>query len=78
MSIFYSHQVPSSRTIAERLRPLLQTAGRAILAALRTMHCSIVAAKQRRLARELMLHDLGEHPGASPRAPLILGDKWDF
>ncbi len=79
MSIFYSHHhAPSPQAMAERLRPLLRTAGCAIWATLRIMHRSIVAAKQRRLARELMLRDLGEPHGAAPQAPLILGDKWDF
>jgi len=63
-------------------------------AAFRTIHESIVAAKTRRLQRELMFHDdlgsesldeiVGDRPlGAEefaklPQRPMVLGDKWDF
>jgi hypothetical protein len=53
--------------------------------ALKTMHAAIVAAKTRRLERELMFHaDLGDEPFDEqhirkiPQRPMILGDKWDF
>ena len=65
-----------------------------LAAALRTIHESIVAARTRRLQRELTFHGdlgsesldeiVGERPlGAEevaklPRRPMILGDKWDF
>ena len=52
---------------------------------LKTIHEAIVAAKTRRLQRELMFHaDLGDEPfcgqdiGKVPQRPMILGDKWDF
>jgi len=65
-----------------------------LVAALKTIHQAIVAAKTRRLQRELMFHrDLGsesldeivgdrpltaEEIAKLPRRPTILGDKWDF
>ena len=58
-------------------------------AVLKTIHEAIVAAKTRRLQRELMFHaDLGEASRGEPfgeqdirkipQRPMILGDKWDF
>ena len=65
-----------------------------LVAAFRTIHQAIVAAKTRRLQRELMFHgDLGsqsldeivgdrpltaEEIAKLPRRPMVLGDKWDF
>jgi hypothetical protein len=65
-----------------------------LIAALKTIHEAIVAAKMRRLERELMFHGdfgsespdeiVGERPlGAEefaklPQRPMVLGDKWDF
>ena len=60
-----------------------------LVAALKTIHESIVAAKTRRLQRELMFHaEFGEGAFDSPlreqdirkipQRPMILGDKWDF
>ncbi len=62
--------------------------------AFRAIHEAIVAAKTRRLQRELMFHgDLGselldeivgdrplspEEVAKLPQRPMILGDKWDF
>jgi hypothetical protein len=61
---------------------------------LKTIHEAIVAARTRRLQRELMFHGdfgsesldeiVGEAPlraeefAKLPRQPMILGDKWDF
>jgi hypothetical protein len=66
-------------------RVTLARASAWLAAALKTIHESIVAAKTRRLQRELMFHaDLGDKPfgeadiGKIPRRPMILGDKWDF
>jgi hypothetical protein len=58
------------------------------------VHRAIVAAKLRRIERELMLHSLhgsvrerwgtlGGHGGETdatkfPQRPMIIGDKWDF
>ena len=65
-----------------------------LIAVLNTIHEAIVAAKTRRLQRELMFHgDLGsesldeivgdrpltaEEVAKLPQRPMILGDKWDF
>ena len=65
-----------------------------LIAVLKTIHQAIVAAKTRRLQRELMFHGdfgsesldeiLGDRPlGAEqfaklPQRPMVLGDKWDF
>jgi hypothetical protein len=65
-----------------------------LAAALKTIHEAIVAAKTRRLQRELMFHTnfgsdsldeiVGERPLTAeetaklPQRPMILGDKWDF
>ena len=77
----------------KRLRVLARRIGRRVAAALTTIHQAIVAAKMRRVQRELMFH-AGSHGewsrskwreerGADrdvrdfPQRPLILGDKWD-
>jgi hypothetical protein len=64
-----------------------------LAAALKTIHEAIVAAKMRRLQRELMFHgDFGDEAfdispdkpldeqdvRRIPQRPMILGDKWDF
>ena len=65
-----------------------------LAALLKTTHEAIVAAKTRRLQRELMFRGdlasesldeiVGERPLTSeevaklPRQPMILGDRWDF
>jgi hypothetical protein len=65
-----------------------------LAAALKAIHEAIVAAKTRRLQRELMFHGefgsesldeiVGDRPLSAeevaklPRRPMILGDKWDF
>ena len=77
----------------KRLRVLARKINSHIRAALATIHQAIVAAKMRRIQRELMFH-AGSHdewsrskwreaPGSDhelrdfPQSPLILGDKWD-
>jgi hypothetical protein len=77
----------------KRLRVLARKISSHIRAALTTMHEAIVAAKMRRIRRELMFHG-GSHdewtrsrwretPGSDyelrdfPQTPMILGDKWD-
>jgi hypothetical protein len=59
----------------KRLRALSRGIGSHVRAALTTMHEAIVAAKMRRIRRELMFHrhELRDFP----QQPLILGDKWD-
>jgi hypothetical protein len=65
-----------------------------LAAAFRTIHEAIVAAKTRRLQRELMFHGdlgsesldeiVGERPLTAeefaklPQRPMVLGDKWNF
>jgi hypothetical protein len=77
----------------KRLRVLARKIGSHLRAALITMHEAIVAAKMRRIRRELIFH-AGSHddwsrskwhegPGPAhelrdfPQTPMILGDKWD-
>jgi hypothetical protein len=59
----------------KRLRVLARKIGSHVRAALTTMHEAIVAAKMRRVQRELMFH--GHDLRDFPQQPLILGDKWD-
>ncbi len=77
----------------KRLRVLARKINSDIRAALSTMHRAIIAAKMRRIRRELIFH-AGSHDEWSrskwregsgsghelrdfPQRPLILGDKWD-
>jgi hypothetical protein len=77
----------------KRLRVLARKISSHVRAALTTMHQAIVAAKMRRIQRELMFH-AGSHdewsrskwregPGSDhelknfPQTPMIFGDKWD-
>jgi hypothetical protein len=55
----------------KRLRVLARQAIRQISVGCKIIHRAIVAAKTRRIRRELMLHQF-------PQQPMILGDKWDF
>jgi len=92
MALFHLHD--DFATPAGKSRFTLTRASAWLAAALKTVHESIVAAKTRRLQRELMFHgDLGsksldEIVGDRPlsaeevakllRRPMIRGDKWDF
>ena len=77
----------------KRLRVLARKINSHVRAALTTIHQAIVAAKMRRIRRELIFH-AGSHdewsrskwhegPGSGhelknlPQTPMILGDKWD-
>jgi hypothetical protein len=60
----------------KRLRVLARKLSSHIRAALATMHRAIIAAKIRRVRRELTFH--GHELRDFPQTPLILGDKWDF
>jgi hypothetical protein len=77
----------------KRLRVFARNINSHVRAALTTMHQAIVAAKMRRIRRELIFH-AGSHdewsrskwreaPGSDhefkdfPQTPMILGDKWD-
>ena len=83
MTLFHLHDDFAATAGESRL-----TLGRAFAwfaAIFRTIHHAIVAAKTRRLQRELMFHaDLGDEPfygqdiGKLPQRPMILGDKWEF
>jgi hypothetical protein len=73
------------RGLAGEGRLTLARAVRRLRAALRTMHCAIVAAKLQRLRNEPGFQIDGyDGPGSDedaaryPQQPLILGDKWDF
>ncbi len=104
MTLFYSHEdrfadltgasrsriaLPSQRLHVRRLRRLARRAASRIGAALGLVHRAIVAAKIRRLARELAFRPGSQDDGfwepdpdkdgtKLPQRPLILGDKWDF
>jgi hypothetical protein len=73
MTVFQSH-TESARTLPERLRSLFDRIATALL----IVHRAIVAARLRRLPRDLMFGDPGGDNADFPRPPLILGDKWDF
>ena len=73
MTIFHSHS-ESSRTLPQQLRWLFDRVATALL----IVHRAIVAARLRRLPRDLMFADPGGDHADFPRPPLILGDKWDF
>jgi hypothetical protein len=59
----------------KRLRVLARKIGSRVSAALTMIHQAIVAAKLRRVQRELMFHT--KELRDFPQTPLILGDKWD-
>jgi hypothetical protein len=77
----------------KRLRVLARSIGSHVHATLTTIHQAIIAAKMRRIRRELIFHagfhdewsrsKWHEGPGPDhelrdfPQRPLILGDKWD-
>ena len=77
----------------KRLRVLARKVGSHVRAALTTIHQAIVAAKMRRIQRELIFHTGSpdgwsrskwrEGSGADhdikdfPQTPMIFGDKWD-
>jgi hypothetical protein len=60
----------------KRLRVLARNGWSRVSAALGMVHKAIVAAKTRRVQRELTFH--GNELRNVPQQPLILGDKWDF
>jgi hypothetical protein len=59
----------------KRLRVLARKISSRVGAALTMIHQAIVAAKHRRVQRELMFHTRELRDFA--QTPLILGDKWD-
>ena len=78
MAVFDSHSEFPRRRLPERLHALAPLF-RQIRRALRVVHRAIIAAKTRRLQRELMLRELSGGDAELPQQrPLILDDKWDF
>ena len=79
-SILLADPIPDRPTFArDAHKAVARRAGHNIRAFLAFMHDAIVAAKMRRIQRELMCHSRAEQDaGGFPRRPLILGDKWDF
>jgi hypothetical protein len=82
MNLFHTHrgELFGSRGLPHGSRFSAARTTRKIAAGLKAMHRAIVAAKLRRLRRELMLHRRTSEVDASqiPQRPLMLGDKWDF
>jgi hypothetical protein len=66
----------SGATQLKRLHVLARKITSHARAALTANHEAIVAAKMRRVKRELMFY--GHELRDFPQQPLILGDKWDF
>ncbi len=84
--------IRSGKMQLKRLRVIARRAGNRMSTALHVVHNAIIAAKTRRVQRELMFragsHDEWSQPGSSgreehldvrdfPQRPLILSDKWD-
>jgi hypothetical protein len=92
MTLFHLHDDFAATAGESRLT--WARAAACLAATLKMIHEAIVAAKTRRLQRELMFHGdfgsksldeiVGESPlGAEqfaklPQRPMVLGDKWDF
>ena len=71
---------PAASVAAAIFRP---RGAQKISAALKMIHCAIVAAKLHRLRNELMLHRNAQaraefDVSQFPQHPTVLGDKWDF
>ena len=91
MTLLHVHDVRPHGS-AGAIRPVLKRTIRRIGAAFRTLHRAIAAAKIHRLRNELLLHrghedwarthlDAGMYGGDAeryPRAPVVLGEKWDY
>jgi hypothetical protein len=75
--IIFHHRLEPAAT-ASRRRLQVRSVARLLRVGVRAVYRAIVAAKTRRLARELLLQDLAKRSDRFPQAPLILGDKWDF
>ena len=91
MTLFHLHD--DCAATAGESRFAFARASAWLTATLKTIHQAIVAAKTRRLQRELMFHTdmrdetldealdrpLGDQEVRRlPQRPMILGDKWDF
>ena len=80
MTLFHSHS--AGLPVSSEGRNAIARATDRLAAAFKSVHHAILAAKLRRLRRELMLHGgwvarADIDPGKLPRYPLILGDEWD-
>jgi hypothetical protein len=92
MTLFHLHD--DFAAAASGRRVTLARVSARLAAILKAIHESIVAAKTRRLQRELMFHGdlgsesldeiVGDRPLSAdevaklPQRPMILADKWDF
>ena len=73
MPLFHSCE-PTLHEHSSTVKRLHRTARRAIQrvkAGFKVVHRAIIAAKTRKIERELMFHKV-------PQRPLILDDRWDF
>ncbi|WP_076865780.1 hypothetical protein [Bradyrhizobium mercantei] len=91
MTLLQLHDVRPQRS-AGTVSPVLKRTIRRIGLAFKTIHRAIAAAKIHRLRNELLLHRGHENwaradlkvgmPGGDaeryPRAPVVLGEKWDY
>ena len=91
MTLLYLHDVRPHGSAGAMPATLRRTIRR-IGAVFRTLHRAIAAAKIHRLRNELLLHrghedwartrlDVGMFGGDAeryPRAPVVLGEKWDY
>jgi hypothetical protein len=85
MTMFNIHrgELFGSRGLRHGSRFSVARAAQKISAALKMIHCAIVAAKLHRLRNELMLHRNAQaraefDVSQFPQHPTVLGDKWDF
>ena len=91
MTLLYAHDARLHAS-AGASRFTLRRATKRIGAAFRMIHRAIAAAKIHRLRNELLLHrghdgwtrmnldvgSLGADAEKYPRAPVVLGEKWDY
>jgi hypothetical protein len=84
MSLFHVHHNDLHGAANAAQRPFAGARAR-VSTAFTTIHRAIIAAKLRRLRRELMYHGgnvcgqpSDQEAARFPQPPLILGDKWDF
>ena len=91
MTLLYTHDARLHAS-AGASRFMLRRAIKRIGAAVRMIHSAIAAAKIHRLRNELLLHrghdgwarmnldvgSLGADAEKYPRAPVVLGEKWDY
>ena len=80
MALFHLHDGLAAP--AGKSRFAMARARARLAATLKAIHEAIVAARTRRLQRELMFHtdpgDQVQDATRCPQHPMILGDKWDF